>query len=167
MTATVGTRGLAVDDVAMVTPTADGAGIRAALQSVGDAEHAWVHSVGRHTGRSHTTKVCFAVVASTVHVLAHRRDGGQPADWYRNLVAAGVTSLHVGGLALAATVVVPEDRVAAQSLVVTLLGDKYGPGAVSGWHTGSAALPLRLEVSAAATAVAATSAALPVPGRRP
>lgn len=129
-----------------MTTTVGAPGLRVDLDVLHLAEHARVHSVGCRTGRPHTTKVCFAGAGPTVHVLAHRRADGQPADWYRNLVGGGAAFLEVGDFVLPVSVVVPTDRFAAHRLAVGLFAEKYGEATVSGWHTSPSALPLRLDI---------------------
>lgn len=71
------------------------------LGTVRDEPYAYLTTTGRVTGRPHEIEIWFAVDATTIYLLAERRDD---ADWVRNLqrrpdVAVRIARRTVGGKA--------------------------------------------------------------------
>jgi deazaflavin-dependent oxidoreductase (nitroreductase family) len=110
------------------------------------AKYAEIETVGRRSGMPYVTTVCFAWAQHAVYVLAHPRRNGARADWYRNALAAGEVMVAIGPVRLYAVPVPAADEACARRLVTGLLRHKYGDYAVTNWHTGTGATPLRLDI---------------------
>jgi len=106
---------------------------------------------GRRTGRVHQVTVWFAYHDGSLYFLAHARDHGRGTEWYRNLLAAGTATVHVGQ---SRYLMVHEPFAAGTDPLrstVDLFEQKYGQAAVAQWYLPTRRIPVRARVTPAAT----------------
>jgi deazaflavin-dependent oxidoreductase (nitroreductase family) len=56
-------------------------------------EFCYVTTVGRVTGKPHTIEIWFTAIGSTIYILS---DGGESADWVRNLMKDPAVVVKIG-----------------------------------------------------------------------
>ena len=105
--------------------TADGSTL-AWLRAVADEPYAYLTTTGRVSGAPHEIEIWFAVDATTIFLLAERRDD---ADWVRNLQRRPEVSMRIAGRTVAGRGRVVAAGSAEDTRARTLVWHKY---AVSG-----------------------------------
>jgi deazaflavin-dependent oxidoreductase (nitroreductase family) len=116
----------------------------APFERPGNENFCYLTTVGRKTGKPHTTELWFAHENGNLYLLS---GGGESADWVRNLRKTPAVHVRIGSRTVAAkarAVTAPEEDAMARRL----LDEKY-----MGWKTGKAlstwarnALPVKIEL---------------------
>lgn len=108
----------------------------------------YLTTTGRVTGRPHRIEIWFALWDGVIYLLSGGRD---ESDWVRNLLAAPVVRVELGGEVRTTTARVVVAGTDEDALARRLLVDKYQPGYgedLRGW--GRSALPVAVAWDAAA-----------------
>ena len=109
---------------------------------LGDLDHCYLTTTGRHTGRPHRIEIWFALADGTAYLLS---GGGDRSDWVRNLMISPDVVLQIGEekrSTKARVVTDPEEDALARRLVV----EKYAPrdpDDLTDW--GKSSLPIAID----------------------
>jgi deazaflavin-dependent oxidoreductase (nitroreductase family) len=90
---------------------------------LGDADHCYVTTTGRNSGRPHTIEIWFGLKARRVYVLS---GGGDRSDWVRNIRVNPTIGLRIADRDFLARAYVVEDP-DEDALARALLFEKYRP----------------------------------------
>lgn len=115
------------------------------LRTVRDEPYAYLTTTGRRTGRPHEIEIWFAVDATTVYLLAERRDD---ADWVRNLQRHPEVSVRIARRTVTGVGRVVATSSAEDARARTLVWTKYATSDDDLTHWRDHALTVAVDVTA-------------------
>jgi deazaflavin-dependent oxidoreductase (nitroreductase family) len=110
--------------------------------ALGDLDHCYVTTTGRHSGQPHRIEIWFALADGVAYLLS---GGGERSDWVRNLTISPDVVLEIGGerrTTKARIVADPDEDALARRIVA----EKYRPrhqGDLADW--GRTSLPIAID----------------------